>query len=85
MGLFKSKEEKQLIEIIGRIDMAMANNYKDDAQSNFKALEQSLETMKQRNALKPKVLERYEGIAESYRSRLKGYTHKDQKPYWTKN
>ena len=23
------------------------------------------------------------GILEEYRGRLKGYTHKDQKPYWT--
>lgn len=85
MGIFKSKEEKNLIEILARVDMAMANNYKDDAQENFALFERSLESYKGRNALKPKILEKYEQTAESYRSRLKGYTHKDQKPFWTKN
>lgn len=85
MGLFKSKEEKNLIEIIERVDMAMSNNYKDDARENFARFENALADYKNRNVLKEKTLEKYEQIAESYRSRLKGYSHLDQKPFWTKN
>ena len=39
MGLFKTKEEHELDEIIARINMNMSNNYKDAAQEGFKELE----------------------------------------------
>ncbi len=32
MGLFKSRAEKELDSIIQRLEMDMANNYKDNAQ-----------------------------------------------------
>lgn len=84
MGLFRSREEKTLDTIIERIDMAMSNNYKDQAQEDFSKLESTFERMKQNNVLKEKAKEKYERICDSYRTRLKGYTHKDQKPFWTK-
>lgn len=33
--------------------------------------------------LKPESMKKYETILSEYQSKLKGYTHKDQKPYWT--
>ena len=56
MKLFRiqSKEEKQLDEIIGRLQMNLSNNYKDSAQAKLAV----------------------------YAEKLKGYSHKDQKPYW---
>ena len=33
--------------------------------------------------IKEKGIELYSRIISEYQSRLKGYTHKDQKPYWT--
>ena len=39
MGLFKSKEEKELDNIIQRLEMDMSNNYKDNAQDDLKELE----------------------------------------------
>ena len=38
MGLFKSKEEKELEELIDRVEVNMSNNYKDAAQADFKEL-----------------------------------------------
>ena len=83
MGLFKSKEEKELDELIGRVEVNMSNNYKDAAQADFKELEQFWEKLAASGKLKPKVQGQYETVIKDYRERLVGYTHKDQKPYWT--
>ncbi|MCQ2518725.1 MAG: hypothetical protein MJ119_08200 [Lachnospiraceae bacterium] len=82
MGLFKSKYDKALDEIIARIDMNMSNNYKDAAQSNFTEFEKSFTEMKESGLLKEKSVAKYGEILENYRRKLEGYTHKDQKPYW---
>ena len=82
MGLFKSKYDKALDEIIARIDMNMSNNYKDASQSNFTEFEKSFTEMKESGLLKEKSVAKYGEILENYRRKLEGYTHKDQKPYW---
>jgi len=82
MSIFKSKAEKELDEIIGRLEMNMANNYKDNAQDNLKELASALDGLHSSGDLKPKVLEKYDAILSDYRERMKGYSHKDQKPYW---
>ena len=41
MGLFKSKAEKELDAIIGRLEMDMSNNYKDNAQDDLKDFEKT--------------------------------------------
>ena len=83
MGLFKSKEERLLDSIIASINMNMSNNYKDAAQQDLQEFEEIFADMKKSGALKSKVADAYEGQLGIYRERLKGYTHKDQKPYWT--
>ena len=83
MGLFRSKAQKELDGIIERLQMNMANNYKDNAQSDLKELESAIDLAKDSGSLKPTVLERYETILGTFKERLKGYSHKDQKPYWT--
>ncbi len=83
MGLFKSKEERLLDSIIASINMNMSNNYKDAAQKGLQEFEDVLNGMKEEGALKGKVLDSYESQLGIYKERLKGYTHKDQKPYWT--
>lgn len=83
MGLFKSKHEQQLDIIIRKMEMNMSNNYKDNAQENLKEFEKALSQMKADKLLKEKVLKRYEIILSEYKSRMEGYSHKDQKPYWT--
>lgn len=82
MGLFKSKAEKELDNIIQRLEMNMSNNYKDNAQDNLKELEASINALRASGSIKPGVLSKYELILESYKEKMKGYSHKDQKPYW---
>ena len=83
MGLFKSAKEKELDAIIQRIEVNMQNNYKDNAQDALRELEQTLTVMKNDSSMKSSVIEKYDGILEMYKAKMKGYTHKDQKPYWT--
>ena len=83
MGLFKSKYEKQLDEIIQRLEMNMSNNYKDNAQDNLKEFEQAFEQMKADGVLKEKTVRYYEMVLAEYQGKMHGYSHKDQKPYWT--
>lgn len=80
--LFRSKEEKQLDALISSIEMNMANNYKDNAQSDFKEFEELLARFIEEGKLKEKSRLLYERKLGEYKTRLKGYTHKDQKPYW---
>ena len=82
MGLFKSKAEKELDSIIQRLEMDMANNYKDNAQDDLKELITALDSVRSLGSMKPKALSRYETIADGYKEKMKGYSHKDQKPYW---
>ena len=83
MGFFKSKAENELDAIIRRIEVNMSNNYKDNAQEALRDLESMIEALKSEGKLKPKKLAKYESAMEDYKIRLKGYSHKDQKPYWT--
>lgn len=68
--------------IMSRIDMNMANNYKDAAQMNYKELQDAFSAAVSSDALKPKEKPVYESKVEEYGIKLKGYTHKDQQPYW---
>ncbi|MGN0425713.1 MAG: hypothetical protein ACI4FY_10390 [Acetatifactor sp.] len=79
----KTKEEKELLLYIERIEMNMSNNYKDAAQMNLAELEAKLSRFVEQGKLSDELREKYESIVGTYRQKLKGYTHKDQKPYWT--
>ena len=83
MSLFKSKHEHDLDEIILRLQMNMSNNYKDNAQDCLRELEAKLGELRESSKLKEKALAKYESALESYKESMKGYSHKDQKPYWT--
>ncbi len=82
MGLFKTKYERELDMIMTRLDMNMSNNYKDNAQMNLKELEEAFARMKEAGQIKGSSLEKYDMIINGYIEKLKGYSHKDQKPYW---
>ena len=79
----KTKEEKELLLSIEKIEMNMSNNYKDAAQMNLAELEAKLSRCTEQGKLSDELREKYESIVGTYRQKLKGYTHKDQKPYWT--
>ena len=83
MSLFITKSEKQLDSILHRMKMNLSNNYKDNAQSNLQELEETYLKMKAEGILKKKTEERYGRLINDYKSQLKGYSHKEQTPYWT--
>lgn len=83
MGLFKSAYEKELDSVIKKLQMNLSNNYKDAAQENFKELQTLFERLVTEGKLKEKVKAQYEKTIFEYAEKLKGYAHKDQKPYWT--
>lgn len=87
MGLsdiFKNKYEKKLDEILDEMQMNMSNNYKDNAIKNLSEFESALSRFSEQGRLKDKSLKKYESTLKNFKERLKGYSHRDQKPYWTK-
>lgn len=82
MGLFKSKQVKELEEMVARVDMNMKNNYKDAAQSDFKEFEKKLEEYSQSGALKPQQQKAFEEQRDIYKKKLKGFSHAEQRASW---
>ncbi len=82
MSLFRSKTEKQLDALLESICMNMANNYKDNAQADFKEFEDALDRAANEGGLSEKSRRNYETRRGELAEKLKGYSHKDQKPYW---
>jgi len=80
----KTAEEKQLDAILSELQINMANNYKDNAGACFREFSDTFAKMKEAGALKPAALSYYEEIFADYSKKMVGYSHNDQKPYWTK-
>ncbi len=85
MGIFDklSKKHIRLETIISRMESNKANNYKDAAQQDFRELAECFKEMVGAGKLSERQTVYYEGVLETYREEMKGYTHKDQKPFWT--
>ncbi len=81
---FGNKKSPALEDIIDKLESNMANNYKDAAQADFKELERVYEELVSLGKLSEKQKNQYESVIEDYREKLKKYSHKDQKPYWTR-
>ncbi len=81
--LFGVKRNRELDAIMNRIDSNVANNYKDAAQENLKEYEKLLGELIESRKLSEKQRVEYQNRLAEYRSKMKEFTHKDQKPYWT--
>ncbi len=75
-------KNKQLNELIKRIEMNMSNNYKDAAQADLKAFEEAFGTLKTEGVLSEMQKAYYEVRLADFKERMKQFTHKDQKPTW---
>lgn len=75
-------KNKQLEEIIGRIENNASNNYKDAAQQALWDYEAALEQLKSEGKLSDKQKAYYEKQLAAYKVRMQKFTHKDQKPTW---
>ena len=83
-GLFGGvKKNYELEHLIERMENNMANNYKDAAQEYLVEFEAKFKELSENGGLNEKQKARYESLLDSYKIRMKGFTHKDQKPYWT--
>ncbi len=82
MKFFKSSQEKQLDSIIDKLNMDMSNNYKDNANADIKEFETALDSLRLAGEMKESVIAKYDLVLKSYKEKMKGYSHKDQKPYW---
>lgn len=81
---FGNKKNPELEDIITKLESNMANNYKDAAQADFKELEKTYKELIIQGKLQGKQKKQYEAVVEDFREKLKKYSHKDQKPYWTR-
>ena len=83
-GFLKNgKIYKELDEIIAQIDSNVANNYKDAAQEAVECLERKINECWENGQLSEKKKLEYSARLTRYKRELEGFTHKDQKPYWS--
>ncbi len=83
--LFRKKTggNRQLDEKLQRIQMNFENNYKDAAQLNLREFEALLTELSEKGKLSEAQRNYYHDKLSEYNSRMKNFTHKDQKPTWT--
>ncbi len=86
MGLFDKfkTKNKELEDVLFRMESNISNNYKDAAQSNLKEMAETYERLLSEGKLNDKQRARYSDLLATYSERMKKFTHKDQTPYWTK-
>lgn len=83
IGFLQKKTHGRLEGIITRLEANKSNNYKDNAQDNLRELQEAYKELLEAGKLNEKQKKYYEDIIYSYTLSMKGYTHKDQTPYWT--
>ena len=74
---------RRLDELLQELQMNLSNNYKDAAQQSLREFEAEFKVKKDAGELTDKQLAYYEERLAEYREKLKNFTHKDQKPFWT--
>ncbi len=79
-GVKKNEELEHLME---RIRNNVENNYKDAAQEYLVEYEEKLKKLTQTGKLSQKQENYYRSRLQDLKNNMKGFTHKDQKPYWT--
>lgn len=78
----KANAVKELDRIIAELNINMQNNYKDAAQEGLRELEEKFSELTAQGALSEKQAAAYTSILDDYKTKLKSYSHKAQKPYW---
>ncbi len=80
--IFQKGNNKQLNELLNRIQMNFENNYKDAAQMNLKEYAGCLKEMEESGRVKGRSRQYYEDKLNDYQEQMKKFTHKDQRPKW---
>ena len=69
--------------MVERMENNMANNYKDAAQEYLVEYEAKFKELVETGKLSEKQKEHYDSLLGGYQVKMIGFTHKDQKPFWT--
>ncbi|MCM1091114.1 MAG: hypothetical protein NC092_09205 [Butyrivibrio sp.] len=77
------KKNQELEELAAKINSNVSNNYKDAAQEYLKKYEMRFRELSDEGALNEKQREYYASLLADFQERMKGFYHKEQKPYWT--
>lgn len=84
LNLFRGgKVNRDLETLAEKIASNVANNYKDAAQDYLRQFEIRFEELKADGKLNERQTERYGALLSDFKGKMKEFTHKDQKPYWT--
>ena len=81
-AIFSKKTHPDLEKLISGTRSSMQNNYKDMAQDFFKDFCKKYDELIAAETLNDKQKEYYKEQRDTLSEELKGFTHKDQKPYW---
>lgn len=76
------KKNSELEALLAKVASNVANNYKDAAQKEFAAYQTKYAELKEKGILNEKQCIYYGKSEAEFAEKLKGFTHKDQKPYW---
>lgn len=84
LNMFRgAKTNRELEALVERIASNAANNYKDAAQDYLRQFESRFEELRAEGKLNQRQTERYGELLSDFKGRMKEFSHKDQKPYWT--
>ena len=72
------KKNKDLEALILELDMDASNNYKDNAQDDFRRLKARFDELKIAGRLNAKQLVYYGDVINNYAEKMNNYTHADQ-------
>ena len=72
------RKNKELEALLLELKNDAANNYKDNAQDDFRRLTGHFTDLKNAGKLSARQIQYYEKEIDSYREMLKDYTHADQ-------
>ena len=82
LSIFQKKTNNELENLMNRTRKSMQNNYKDMAQDYFKDFCKKYNELMASGSLNDKQKAYYTTQRDVLTEELKGFTHKDQKPYW---
>lgn len=82
LSIFQKKTNSELEGLINSTRSSMQNNYKDMAQDYFKDFCKKYNELMESGVLNDKQKAYYTEQRDILTEELKGFTHKDQKPYW---
>ena len=79
----KRRTNREMDALVAGITSNMSNNYKDAAQDYLKRFEKRYLELEASGALDQRQTEHYGDLLSDFKERMKQFSHKDQKPYWT--